>query len=344
MRSASLHTSDLAIGYNLSGGAVNLLHQHINLQLHPGEVICLLGPNGSGKSTLIRTLAGFQKPLAGKVFFGEDNFNNLTAGQLARQVSVVLTGQVDIANANVFSMVAYGRTPYTGFIGRLRPEDRLIVNQALEQVGINNLAHRKFDELSDGEKQKVMIAKSLAQQTPLIFLDEPTAFLDFPARVEILKLLRQATRNSGKAILLSTHDLNLAIRFADSIWMMGKEKPIATGTPEDMVLQGQFGNYFDNPQVTFDKLSGTFTFDAEQIGEVAVAGSGLHRAWLEKALERKGYRLMGETKSGCRISVSENQHFVVNFINKKWIAEDIAAVLEILKKLDLSSENRATTT
>jgi iron complex transport system ATP-binding protein len=344
MTSASLHTSDLSIGYKLSGGAVNLLHRQVNLQLHAGEVICLLGPNGSGKSTLIRTLAGFQKSLAGKVFFDNDDLSIITAAQLARRVSVVLTGQVDIANTSVFSMVAYGRTPYTGFLGRLQTEDRTIVNQALEQVGIKNLAHRKFDELSDGEKQKVLIAKSLAQQTPLIFLDEPTAFLDFPARVEILKLLRQAARNAGKAILLSTHDLNLAIRFADSIWMMGKDKPIATGTPEDMVLQGEFGNYFDNPQVTFDKLSGTFTFDAEQIGEVNVTGSGLHRVWLEKALERKGYRVVQEAKSGCHIIISENQQFVVNFINEKWLAEDIAGVLEILKKLDLSSKNVASTT
>jgi iron complex transport system ATP-binding protein len=340
MTSASLHTSDLSIGYKLSGGAVNLLHQHVNLQLNAGEVICLLGPNGSGKSTLIRTLAGFQKSLAGKVFFDNDDLSMLTAAQLARRVSVVLTGQVDIANTSVFSMVAYGRTPYTGFLGRLQAEDRAIVNHSLEQVGIKNLAHRKFDELSDGEKQKVLIAKSLAQQTPLIFLDEPTAFLDFPARVEILKLLRQAARNAGKAILLSTHDLNLAIRFADSIWMMGKDMPIATGTPEDMVLQGQFGNYFDNPQVTFDKLSGTFTFDAEQIGEVTVTGSGLHRIWLEKALERKGYRLVQETKSGCHITISENHQFVISFINKKWIAEDISGVLEILKKLDLSSKTK----
>ncbi|MCK9270176.1 MAG: ABC transporter ATP-binding protein [Bacteroidales bacterium] len=340
MRSASLHTSDLSIGYKLSHGAVNLLHQHINLQLYPGEVICLLGPNGSGKSTLIRTLAGFQKPLAGKVFFGNDDLSMITPAQLARRVSVVLTGQVEIANTNVFSMVAYGRTPFTGFMGRLQPEDRAIVHQALEQTGIKNLTNRKFDELSDGEKQKVMIAKSLAQQTPLIFLDEPTAFLDFPARVEILKLLRQAARSAGKAILLSTHDLTLAIRFADSIWMMGKEKPIATGTPEDMVLNGEFGNYFDNPQVTFDRFSGTFTFEAEKIGKVAVAGSGLHRIWLEKALERKGYHVVQETKSDCHISISENQHFVVDFINKKWIAEDISEVLDILKNLDLSSKTK----
>lgn len=340
MMNATLHTSDLSIGYKLSGGAVNMLHQHVNLQLHTGEVICLLGPNGSGKSTLIRTLAGFQKPLYGKVFFDNDDLSTLPAAQLAHRVSVVLTGQVDIANTNVFSMVAYGRTPYTGFLGRLQTKDRMIVDRALEQVGINNLAQRKFDELSDGEKQKVMIAKSLAQQTPLIFLDEPTAFLDFPARVEILKLLRQAARNSGKAILLSTHDLNLAIRFADNIWMMGKDKPIATGTPEDMVLQDEFGNYFDNPQVSFDKLSGTFTFDAEPIGEVSLSGSGLHRHWLQKALERKGYRLVQEAQSGCNVTVNENQHFVVNFMNKKRIAEDISAVLEILKKLDLSSKNK----
>ncbi|HZK07292.1 MAG TPA: ABC transporter ATP-binding protein [Bacteroidales bacterium] len=344
MMNASLHTSDLSIGYKLSGGAVNLLHQQINLQLHAGEVTGLLGPNGSGKSTLIRTLAGFQKPLAGKVFFDNVDLNILTAAQLARRVSVVLTGQVDIANTNVFSMVAYGRTPYTGFLGRLQTEDRMIVDQSLEQVGIKNLAHRKFDELSDGEKQKVMIAKSLAQQTPLIFLDEPTAFLDFPARVEILKLLRQAARNAGKAILLSTHDLNLAIRFADNIWMMGKEKPIAIGTPEDMVLKNEFGNYFDNPQVTFDKLSGTFTFDTEKIGEVTLSGAGLHRIWLQKALERKGYRLVQEPKSGCCISISEKQQFVVNFIDKEWVAKDISAVLGILSKLDLSSKNRASTT
>lgn len=241
MMNATLHTSDLSIGYKLSGGAVNMLHQHVNLQLHTGEVICLLGPNGSGKSTLIRTLAGFQKPLYGKVFFDNDDLSTLPAAQLAHRVSVVLTGQVDIANTNVFSMVAYGRTPYTGFLGRLQTKDRMIVDRALEQVGINNLAQRKFDELSDGEKQKVMIAKSLAQQTPLIFLDEPTAFLDFPARVEILKLLRQAARNSGKAILLSTHDLNLAIRFADNIWMMEKISPSLPERPKTWFYRMSLG-------------------------------------------------------------------------------------------------------
>jgi iron complex transport system ATP-binding protein len=284
-----LHTDNLSIGYLQKKGGNILLHKEIQMTLSRGEVNCLLGPNGSGKSTLIRTLCGLQKPLAGHVFVENERVDQMSANSLARRVSVVLTGQVESANMTVFSMAAYGRSPYTGFFGAMSSHDQQVVVQALKDVGIENMSDRKFDTLSDGERQKVMIAKSLAQQTSLIVLDEPTAFLDFPGKVEIMQLLRKAAWQHQKAVLLSTHDIDLAIQFADRMWLMGRDRPIESGAPEDLALNGTIAAFFDKNNIKFETASGKFVFETKTIGKVAVSGTGDKRDWLVRALRRKGF-------------------------------------------------------
>lgn len=334
MKAPALHTENLVIGYR-NKRSETALHSELNLQLNKGEITCLLGPNGSGKSTLIRTIGGFQEALSGSVRIGEQRVEDMTAGQRSRLISVVLTETVDVGTMDVYSMVAFGRSPYTGFLGRLGGEDHRIVEQSLEQTGIIVLQNRKFDELSDGERQKVMIAKSLAQETPIILLDEPTAFLDFPSKVEILQLLRKAAWEQQKAVLLSTHDINLAMQFADRIWLIGKNREIVTGIPEDLVLQGAFGNFFDRDNTRFDTGTGTFKFQTPEKGRINAEGEGLKLAWLIHALERKGFVVVStenKTSAGATIEVSAEGNYFVRTTQKTYPAGSLAEILEILEK------------
>jgi len=331
MKDVVLNTKNLSIGYRQNGGLKNVLHKGLNLRLNRGEITCLLGPNGSGKSTLIRTLAGFQKIMDGEVFIQNTELSTITAGEASKKISVVLTEQVFVGNMGVFDMVAYGRSPYTGFLGRLSEKDTLAIEQALKETGIENLHNRKYFELSDGERQKVLIAKSLAQETPIIFLDEPTAFLDFPSKIEILQLLRKASWEQDKAILLSTHDLQLAIRFADKIWLMGNDKAMQAGIPEDLILSGRFAEFFDRDKTKFDISSGNFEFQAQSIGNISVKGEGLTIDWLKKALIRKGYQVNGNTNHFAQIESIENQ-FEITIDGKHNMVKTIDEVLTKIKK------------
>ena len=214
-----LRLSNLSVGYKS-----RVIASGINAELQRGKLTCLLGVNGCGKSTLLRTMCGFIAPLEGEVFLGEQPMGSLTAQERARNISIVLTHNEEIRGMTVWDVVAMGRNPYTGFWGRLDDEDREIIRKSLEMVGlsgdVNNFEHRRITEISDGERQKVMTAKAIAQQTPVILLDEPTAFLDYPSKGKMFKLLAQIARDMDKAILLSTHDLEHAKQYADLAWVM----------------------------------------------------------------------------------------------------------------------------
>ncbi len=280
-----LTTRDLAIGY-VQKGHENRLFSNLNVSLRSGEMICFMGPNGAGKSSLLRTLAGLQKPLAGEVMVND------TDGRSEHQIAVVLTDRVTAVNLTVEEIVTFGRYPYLGWNIRLTENDHRIVEQSIEQVHIQPLLKRRLYELSDGQLQMVMIARALAQDTPVILLDEPTAHLDLNNRVEIMNMLRQLSRTTGKAILLATHELDLALQTADLIWLTGKNRDILTGWPEDLVLNGSFDDTFEFKG--FDLKSGKVLHNAHRKISVELIGEGPAFFWTKNALERNGYHVTSD--------------------------------------------------
>lgn len=211
-----LSFENLTIGYKIGRGKEKVVASGLSATLEHGKLTCLLGRNGTGKSTLIRTLAGLQPPI-------NPSPSPLLGEMSGASVALVLTERPDLRNLTAEEVVGLGRTPHTNFWGTLREDDRRVVAESLHLVGIETLANCPFETLSDGEQQKVMIAKALAQQTPIIILDEPTAFLDYPSKCEVFQLLKRLAHDHGKAILLTTHDLDLAEKFSDTIWLLADE-------------------------------------------------------------------------------------------------------------------------
>lgn len=251
----------LSIGYK-----AKTLIEGINASLCSGQLTCLLGANGVGKSTLLRTLAGFQPPLSGTVYVEGQPFAALTGKERARRISIVLTEKPAVHNVTVAELVGLGRSPYTGFWGSLSAEDRGIVTDSLRMVGMEAFSDRMIQTLSDGERQKVMIAKALAQQTPIIFLDEPTAYLDFPSKVEMMQLLRHLAVAMGKTVFLSTHDLELALQLADMLWMMDARHGLSIGTPQQLAEQNRLSEYVEREGIVFDKKNLTIRVRAQASG------------------------------------------------------------------------------
>jgi iron complex transport system ATP-binding protein len=270
---------------------------NISTSLQTGELVCLLGPNGAGKSTLLRTLAGMQPPIAGEVKLLEDDIYKLPPQELAKRLSLVLTEKIDVGMLSAYALVTMGRYPYTDWWGKLSSEDENIINWAIKSVGAVNLAQRNVSELSDGERQKIMIARALAQSPMVMLLDEPTAFLDLPRRVEIMQLLRQLARDTNQAILLSTHDLDLALRLADKIWLLGINGILHVGAPEDLILSGAFADTFRSEGVEFNIFSGEFNLNIPYKGEVKLIGEGVAAIWTIRALERVGFTVLQGGKS-----------------------------------------------
>ena len=228
----TIQLKDLSIGYTEKGTGKKIIAQGINATLYGGQLTCLLGKNGAGKSTLLRTLSAFIPPLEGDVLIEGKPLNSYTNTDRARLIGVVLTERPELQHMTVHELAGMGRSPYTGFWGRLSKEDNALVDEALCMVGMDNMATRMVDTLSDGERQKVMIAKALSQQTPVIFLDEPTAFLDYPSKVDTMLLLRRLAHETGKIIFLSTHDVELALQTADTLGLMRRVRCEGRGGDE----------------------------------------------------------------------------------------------------------------
>lgn len=252
----------LSVGYRSKQG-VKTVASDICAEIRGGELTCLLGPNGVGKSTLLRTLSAFQPRLSGHIYVGGRELETFSPKQLAKVIGVVLTEKPDVANMTATDMVLMGRSPYTGFWGNYTAEDREQADEAIRMVGIADLALRRVGTLSDGERQKVMIAKALAQQTPVIYLDEPTAFLDFPSKVDIMRLLRRICREAGKTVFLSTHDVELALRLADTVWLMDRGRGVVTGSPDVLAHDGTLTAFFAHSGITFDAATASFRIAKE---------------------------------------------------------------------------------
>lgn len=259
----SVECKELTIGYKAKRTGFREVAADINAELCGGRLTSLIGSNGIGKSTLLRTLSAFQPPLAGDVLIQGKSLRRYTNKELSRLIGVVLTERPALQNMSVRELVGLGRSPYTGFWGKLTAADEEIVTEAINDVGIENLQHRMIQTLSDGERQKVMIAKALAQQTPVIFLDEPTAFLDYPSKVEVMQLLHRLTRQSGKTIFLSTHDIELALQLSDILWLMSKTdtapstdaslSQLTIGTPQQLAQSDALTAFIERKGITFDR-------------------------------------------------------------------------------------------
>lgn len=252
---------NLTTGYPSRHGYIEIARD-INATLHSGELTCLLGPNGAGKSTLLRTLSGFLPPIKGTITIDGVELRSYSGVELAKKLSVVLTEKPDVTSMTVEQLVSLGRSPYTGFWGRLTGQDSKVVMQAMEMAHVTHMSHRLVNTLSDGERQKVMIAKALAQETPVILLDEPTAFLDFMSKVETMVLLKRLAHEQKKTIFQSTHDVNMAIQIADKLWIIDKRIGISIGTPAELAESGELERYFSGPGIRFNHSTGLFDITA----------------------------------------------------------------------------------
>lgn len=233
-RAPNLELKELSVGYR-EGHAIKIVAKNLSATLNSGSFICLVGRNGVGKSTLLRTLAGFLPPLAGDILLDGNSLSLMSRQTLSETIGVVLTDHIDMPNMTLSDIVGMGRSPYTNFWGTLQEEDYRIVADAMRDVGLTALADAPISRVSDGERQKAMIAKALAQQTDIIILDEPTAFLDYPSKIAIMSLLRSLAHERRKIVFLSTHDLDVAYRLADDIWIMDEHGLTVQASPEQLL-------------------------------------------------------------------------------------------------------------
>ncbi len=301
---------DLTTGYGAGGKKTIVITAGINATLPTGQLTALLGPNGAGKSTLIKTISGNLNPISGTLEIDGRNITDYSPAELSRELSVVLTERFLSTHLTVTDLVGLGRSPYTGLFGRLTHDDKEIVGKAIELVGISHLASRTVSTLSDGERQKAMIARALAQDTPVIFLDEPTAFLDYPGKVDIMMLLRRLCHHEGKSVLISTHDLDLALLLSDRLWLLDRKHGLLTGMTEDLILNNRIEQYFTGDRLRFDAATASFIVEFPVYASVTVKGDGTRMILAKRALRRAGI---------SPERVSENPDVVID--NEAWYFE-----------------------
>jgi len=317
LKNIALLTKDLVVGYTKEKKS-HALFDSLNLSLRAGELVCFMGSNGVGKTTLIRTLTGLQKPLGGKI----ETINN-------QAVAVVLTDRINSAVMTVYDLVTYGRYPYLNWNVSLSDRDYEIVEQAIKQVHLESIVDKKLFELSDGQLQMAMIAKALAQDTPILFLDEPTAHLDLNNRVEIMNILRSLCRTANKTILVATHELDLALQTADRIWLATSDRKIISGIPEDLVLDGTFDAVFQFKG--FDLKTGKISHEASRNVSISLSGSGHPFLWTKNALERCGYFISSTAE--LKLEVAEEEAKPVWLLTSKTEMTKFYALEKLLNAL-----------
>lgn len=312
----TLRTLDLAIGY-----PDRTVAEGLNLTLHPGEVVALIGPNGTGKTTLLRTLAGLLVPRNGSIELVGDPLASLSVRERARRAAVVLTERPQTGWLTGFDLAAAGRYPRTGWQGRLTEADRAAVDDALVRVGAAAFRDRPVASLSDGERQRVMVARALAQEPRLLLLDEVTSFLDLPRRVSFFALLGELA-SQGYAIVISTHELELALRCADRLWLFDGPK-LLDAAPEDLILSGDFARIFAGEDVQFDVEAGHFELRRGSMSFVRLDGSGPRATWTRRALERVG---IGVARDADRSVAVADGHWTLDGVPHPSIASLVEAL------------------
>lgn len=288
------------------------LYDNLSFNLYQGELVCLLGANGAGKSTLLRSISRSQPLLSGKIFFNGKDISTYSEKELSQLLGLVLTDKTSSGGLLVRELVELGRYPYTGFFGQLTKQDKEIVNKAMSDVGILHKENSYVAELSDGERQKAMIAKALAQECPVVLLDEPTAFLDIESRIEIINLLHHLAMDQGKTILLSTHDIDMALLLADRLWLLSKHNGLIYGATEDIVLSGSMDNFFKSENILFDRKSGSFHPSRKSDKKVFLKAENHFFHWAKNMLERNGFAITSnEAESLFTLTISSHQQITI---------------------------------
>jgi iron complex transport system ATP-binding protein len=320
---------DLCVGYGKGKSEIRLL-DGISIEIHKGILTAIIGRNGTGKSTLLRTLCGLQKPLAGSILIQNTPINSFSLPARARKVSFVSTEPVKVSHMRISDLIAMGRIPHTGWFGRMSAEDRIIISDAITATGLSEKKDAFIDEISDGERQRAVIARALSQDTDIIFLDEPTAFLDVISRYDIFHLLHKLTREREKTIVFSTHDLQLALSEADRILLLDKMHMIQ-GAPEDLLLSDELSVLFDREYLEFNRDNASLALKKELTDEIGLQGDeGPALSFTIKALERIGFRVSRQTDILPVITVKDSSD------GRSWILQKKSETIEFYSIYDLS--------
>lgn len=282
--STIISAKNLTVGYDKKS-----VISDINIEAMKGQVICLLGPNGAGKSTILRTLAGLLAPVDGSVYVDGKDISKVRKKDIAKKMSLVLTDRTSPMLTTVYSLVSTGRTPYTDFMGRLSEEDKQIIDNALEITGAANLKKRYISALSDGEKQKVMIARALVQEPELIILDEPTSHLDIKHKVEVIHLLQKLSNEKGITCILSLHDIDLALKGCQTVMLVSNGEVIASGSPEEVVKSGVISELYEIRGANYSELLGAVELKGKDTNDIFVLGGGAAGISSYRVLSRMGY-------------------------------------------------------
>ena len=329
-----ININHLDIGYSLTKKKHNTIQSDINLSSLAGELTVLIGKNGVGKSTLLRTICNLQKLLKGNISIFNKDLNHYSHNNLAKKISFVSTEAINVGYMKVFDFVALGRFPYTNWLGKLTNEDVAFVNESLQLVRMDTFVQKYLNEISDGERQRVMIARTLAQDTDIIILDEPTAFLDMPNKYEIIHLLNHLTKTKNKTIIFSSHDIDIAMSECDKMWLMF-DNEITEGAPEDLILNNTFSDIFKDTNLNFNVKTGEFKTIKHTNNHIGLIGEGDNFFWTKKALERLGFKV------NCTKSCSKNIIVKTDNRSTQWILtnEDNQFVFDSIYELAQNIEH-----
>lgn len=333
----AIDLKQLSIGYQKGKDKLYVL-KDLNTALLQGELVCLVGENGVGKSTLLRTISGVQPPLSGEVLIHQKPLHDFSSPDLAKTISLVLTDRIYAGNLSVRELVTLGRYPYTNWLGSLSPQDHEKINWSLEMTGTRYLEDQLISEISDGQFQKTLIARALAQDSDIIILDEPTAHLDLTNKIIILKLLKDLASKTGKAILMATHELELSLQIADQIWMAFKNDVLVSGSPEDLVLNGNFNRMVNHESIYFDQSNGRFLINSETTRSCTLTADKSEKivySLTRNALIRSGW---DASTAGHDITVHISSQeggytWQVHHHKKSHTAHSIGDLLSILKQI-----------
>lgn len=320
----------LLIGF-ISGKKKNILLPPLSASAEKGELVSVIGRNGIGKSTLLRSLAGIQDVFGGKIFYKGREISSYDRSELARTTGFISTEQVKVSNMTVMDLVSLGRFPYTNWLGKLNADDLQSVHEAMEKCSVLRYSGKYVSELSDGERQRVMIARLLAQDASIMLMDEPTAFLDIRSKFEIVHLLHQLSHSHGKTIIITTHDLDLALRHSDRIWLI-PDDGIREGSPEDLMIEGMFGHLFDSEIVKFNSLDGTYSFNEIPKGSLYVEGDEFIKQWTERAIKRAGFEVSA-VRIQDRVSISGDRRWILTLNGK---TQEFSSIYDLMREMNPS--------